>query len=170
MVSALHNSEWNSFNIQYGQFLHAKVTYLIKTVQTKGEKYLYKSASCCVTKLVWLLCSIYATLKNVYPFNCLLIINTVLTIQLVIIRWHTTVTDLTDALPGSSSVNMVQHATIEEAMFSADPTKAPRDWLGSNHVICVTVGPCPFCNYKWRKLFRAVMSGSGRSTQTRGQQ
>jgi hypothetical protein len=37
------------------------------------------------------------------------------------------VKDLINALPGNSSVNTVQHATIEEAMFSLD----------SGHVICV---------------------------------
>jgi hypothetical protein len=47
------------------------------------------------------------------------------------------VTDLINALPVKSSVNTVQHATIEEAVFSVDPTEAPIDWLGSDHVICV---------------------------------
>jgi hypothetical protein len=48
------------------------------------------------------------------------------------------VTDLISALPGSSSVNKVQHATIEEAVFSVDPTDVPIDWLNSDHhVICV---------------------------------
>jgi hypothetical protein len=47
------------------------------------------------------------------------------------------VTDLINALPGNSSVNTVQHATVEEALFSADPTDAPIDWLDSDHVICV---------------------------------
>jgi hypothetical protein len=37
------------------------------------------------------------------------------------------VTDLINALPGNSYVNMVQHATIEEAVFSVDPTDAPID-------------------------------------------
>jgi hypothetical protein len=37
------------------------------------------------------------------------------------------VTDLINALPGNSSVNTVQHATIEEAVFSVDPTDAPID-------------------------------------------
>jgi hypothetical protein len=45
--------------------------------------------------------------------------------------------DLINALPGNSSVNMVQHATIEEAVFSVDPTDAPIDWPVSDHVICV---------------------------------
>jgi hypothetical protein len=40
-------------------------------------------------------------------------------------------------MPGNSSVNTVQHATIEEAMFSVDPTDAPVDWMDSDHVICV---------------------------------
>jgi hypothetical protein len=35
------------------------------------------------------------------------------------------------ALPGSSSVNTVQHATKGEAVFSIDPTDAPIDWLES---------------------------------------
>jgi hypothetical protein len=47
------------------------------------------------------------------------------------------VTDLVNALPGNSSVNTVQHATIEEAVFYADPTDALRDWLDSDHMICV---------------------------------
>jgi hypothetical protein len=63
-------------------------------------------------------------------------------------------TDLINALPGNSSVNMVQQATIEEAvfsvyavtsqnsgqrpcdMFSVDPTDTPIDWLDSDQVIC----------------------------------
>jgi hypothetical protein len=47
------------------------------------------------------------------------------------------ITDLIKALPGNSSVNAVQHATIEEAVFSVDPTDAPVGWLDSNHVVCV---------------------------------
>jgi hypothetical protein len=47
------------------------------------------------------------------------------------------VTDLINALSGSSSVNTVQHATIQEAVFSVDPTDAPVDWLDSDRVICV---------------------------------
>jgi hypothetical protein len=47
------------------------------------------------------------------------------------------VTDLINALPGNSSVNTVQHAIIEEAVFSADPTDAPTDLLDSEHEICV---------------------------------
>jgi hypothetical protein len=48
-----------------------------------------------------------------------------------------TVMDLFNAFPGNSSVNMVQHATIEEAVFSVDPTDASIDWLDSDQVICV---------------------------------
>jgi hypothetical protein len=40
-------------------------------------------------------------------------------------------------LPGNSSVNTVQHTTIEEAVFSVDMTDAPIDWLDSDYVICV---------------------------------
>jgi hypothetical protein len=47
------------------------------------------------------------------------------------------VTDLINALPGTSSVNTVKHATKEETVFSVDPTDAPIDWLDSDHVICV---------------------------------
>jgi hypothetical protein len=35
------------------------------------------------------------------------------------------VTDLVNALPGNGSVNTVQHVTIEEAVFSLDPTEVP---------------------------------------------
>jgi hypothetical protein len=45
------------------------------------------------------------------------------------------VTVLINALPGNSSVNTVQHETIDEAVFSVDPIDAPVDWLGSDHVI-----------------------------------
>jgi hypothetical protein len=32
------------------------------------------------------------------------------------------VTDLINALPGNSSINTVEHATVEEVVFSIDPT------------------------------------------------
>jgi hypothetical protein len=51
--------------------------------------------------------------------------------------WFHIITDLINALPGNRSVNTVQHATIEEPVFSVDPTDAPIDWLDSDHVICV---------------------------------
>jgi hypothetical protein len=78
------------------------------------------------------------------------------------------VTDLFNALPGNSSVNTVQHATIEEALFSVDPTDVPIDWLDCDHVICV------YCKsmsvpqlYKWHNSFKEVTSSSsGRSTLT----
>jgi hypothetical protein len=47
------------------------------------------------------------------------------------------VTDLITALQGNSSINTVQHATTEEAVFSVDPTDAPIGWLDCDHVICV---------------------------------
>jgi hypothetical protein len=47
------------------------------------------------------------------------------------------VMDLVNELQGNSSVNTVQHATIEEAVFSVVPTDAPIDWLDSDHVTCV---------------------------------
>jgi hypothetical protein len=49
-------------------------------------------------------------------------------------------------LPGNSSVNTVQLATIEEAVCSVDPTDAPLDRVDSDHVM-FTVGPCPFRGY-----------------------
>jgi hypothetical protein len=45
--------------------------------------------------------------------------------------------DLINVLPGNSSVNTVQNATIDEAVFSVDLTDAPGDWLDSGHVIYV---------------------------------
>jgi hypothetical protein len=47
------------------------------------------------------------------------------------------ITNLINVLPGNSSVNTVQHTTIEEGVFSVDPTNAPIDWLDSDDVICV---------------------------------
>jgi hypothetical protein len=47
------------------------------------------------------------------------------------------VTDLINALPGNRFVNTVQHATIEEAVFSVDPTDVEIDWLDSDHVMCL---------------------------------
>jgi hypothetical protein len=46
------------------------------------------------------------------------------------------VTDLISALPGNSSVNTVQHPTIEEVVFSVDPNDTPIDWMDSDHVYC----------------------------------
>jgi hypothetical protein len=37
------------------------------------------------------------------------------------------VTDLINALPGNSFVNTIQNATIEEDVFSVDPTDGPID-------------------------------------------
>jgi hypothetical protein len=45
--------------------------------------------------------------------------------------------DLLNTLPGNSSVNTVQHTTVEEVVFSVDLTNTPIDWLDSDHVICV---------------------------------
>jgi hypothetical protein len=54
------------------------------------------------------------------------------------------VMDLINALPDNSSVNTVQHTTVEEAVFSVDPTEAPVDWLDSVYVTCVSCDACPF--------------------------
>jgi hypothetical protein len=52
-------------------------------------------------------------------------------------KYQNIVTHLINALPGNSSANTVQHAIIEEAVFSVDPTGGPIDWLDSDHVICI---------------------------------
>jgi hypothetical protein len=44
-----------------------------------------------------------------------------------IVLFHDIVTDLINPLPGNSYVTTVQHATIEEAVFSVYPTDAPID-------------------------------------------
>jgi hypothetical protein len=43
--------------------------------------------------------------------------------------------DLINALPGYSSVNMVQHTVIEEAVFYADMTYSPIDWVDGDVII-----------------------------------
>jgi hypothetical protein len=71
------------------------------------------------------------------------------------------VLDLVNALPGNSSVNTVQHAVIEEAVLSVDPTDAPIDWLDSDHVICVSCVACQFHSYITRAVsckFRANLN------------
>jgi hypothetical protein len=67
---------------------------------------------------------------------------------------------LINALSGNSFVKTVQHATIEEAVFSVDPTDAPIDWLDSDHVICVSCDGCLFHSYisKSSGRFRAITS------------
>jgi hypothetical protein len=50
-------------------------------------------------------------------------------------------TDMINVLPGNSSVNMVQHATTEEAVFSVDQIGVPIEWLDSDHVICTYCRP-----------------------------
>jgi hypothetical protein len=72
------------------------------------------------------LCEIFRILiRNLYIIN------------FIFIAIFTVVTDLNNALPGNSSVNTVQNATIEEVVFSVDPTDAPVDWLDSDHVMCL---------------------------------
>jgi hypothetical protein len=68
------------------------------------------------------------------------------------------VTDLLNALPGNSSVNAVQHATIDDAVFSVDPTDVPIDWLDNDHIICVYCSPCPFRSYKISKSDKSLKS------------
>jgi hypothetical protein len=66
---------------------------------------------------------------------------------------------LINALPGKSSVNTVQHAIIEEAVFPVDPTDEPIDWLDSDHVICVYYSSISIPRqYKLQNSFRAVTS------------
>jgi hypothetical protein len=47
--------------------------------------------------------------------------------------------DSINALPRNGSLNTVQHATIEIAVSSLDPTDVPVDWMDSNYVICVYI-------------------------------
>jgi hypothetical protein len=77
---------------------------------------------------------------------------------MIILKVYYIVMNLINALPGNSSVNTVQHATIEEAVFSVDPTDAPIDWLDS--VICVSCDAYPFRGYisKGSEGFKAVTS------------
>jgi hypothetical protein len=56
-------------------------------------------------------------------------------------------TDLIKALPGNSSVNTAQFATVEEAVFSVDPTNTPIHWLDSDHVTYVSCDASPFPGY-----------------------
>jgi hypothetical protein len=44
-------------------------------------------------------------------------------------------------------IKTVQHATVEEVMFSVDPTDAPIHWLDSDHMIGVSCDACPFHGY-----------------------
>jgi hypothetical protein len=84
--------------------------------------------------------------------------------------YNNTVTDLINALPGNSSVNTIQHATIEEAVFSVDPTSAPIDWLDSDHVICVYYDAYPFrgCISKSDRIrSRQLRKSSSRGRRTR---
>jgi hypothetical protein len=73
------------------------------------------------------------------------------------IRRINIVTVLINTLLVNSTVNTVQHATIEEAVFSVDPTDGPIDWLDSDHVICVY---CRSMSIPWQNLFRTVTSQS----------
>jgi hypothetical protein len=61
------------------------------------------------------------TLKRLYP-NLIRIIKGKTNICYFLIS-NNVVTDLIIALPGNSPVNTVQHATIEEDMFSVYPTE-----------------------------------------------
>jgi hypothetical protein len=45
--------------------------------------------------------------------------------------------DLINAMTGNISVNTVQHATIEEAVFSVDPAAVPVDWLDCDYMMCL---------------------------------
>jgi hypothetical protein len=78
--------------------------------------------------------------------------------------------DLINALPGNSSVNTVQHATIEEAVFSVDPTDVPMDWLDNDHVVFI-VGECSFRGFVSKsdgvRSRQLRVSSSGRSKRTR---
>jgi hypothetical protein len=86
---------------------------------------------------------LFNVLENIWSFYFLYFYH--ICVNIVFPAWERrqnyscldSVTDLVNALPGNSSVNTVQHATIEEAMFSVDPTDAPVDCLDSDHVIYI---------------------------------
>jgi hypothetical protein len=83
------------------------------------------------------------------------------------------VTDLINTLPGVSSVNTVQQATIEEAVFSVDPTRQYTGWIVIMWYV-FTVDACPFRSYISKsnricsRQLRVTSSSCGRSTQTGG--
>jgi hypothetical protein len=53
-------------------------------------------------------------------------------------------TGFSNTLLGNSYVNTVPHATIDEVVFSVEPTDAPIDWLDSDHVTYVSCDARPF--------------------------
>jgi hypothetical protein len=55
------------------------------------------------------------------------------------------VTDLINALPDNISANTVQHAKIEEAVFSVSAVTHVA--VGGGHVTCVSYDACPFLVY-----------------------
>jgi hypothetical protein len=55
-------------------------------------------------------------------------------------------------MPSNSFVNTIQHAKIEEAVFSVDPTEAPIDWLDNDHVRCASCDSCPIRGYITRAV------------------
>jgi hypothetical protein len=65
-------------------------------------------------------------------------------------------TDLMNALPGNSSVNTAQHATIEEAMFYVSAVTSQCGGYG--HVTCVSCDACPFLGYISDKIQGGVSS------------
>jgi hypothetical protein len=70
------------------------------------------------------------------------------------------VMDLSNAMPGKSSVNTLQHATIEEAVFSLDPTDAPIDCLDSDHMMYFYCRSCQIRGYiSRRNRFRSRQLG-----------
>jgi hypothetical protein len=84
------------------------------------------------------------------------VLETVYTVKINI------VTDLVKAFPGNSSVKMVHHATIEEAVFSVGPTDAPLYWLDSDHVIYVYCRSMPV-----PRLYKYAVRVTSRSRQLR---
>jgi hypothetical protein len=78
----------------------------------------------------------YNQISTNVPFSKLLEQNSVLLLSVGKFDVNI-VTDLIYASSGERSANMVRYSTIEEAVFSVDPTDSPIDWLDSDHVICV---------------------------------
>jgi hypothetical protein len=106
-----------------------------------------------ITALFWLGCRNSERKRMIWSLQSIRTIHSLL--KMANLKKKYIVTDLISALPGNSYVNTVQHATIDEVVFSVsavtshksgqrprdvfsvDPTDAPTDWLDSDHVICV---------------------------------
>jgi hypothetical protein len=93
----------------------------------------FTATGCGVTlcSLMWMGSCLMQFSRYCFVVYCVTLVVTTLTIK------KKTATDLSNALPGNSSVNTVQHSTIEEAVFSVYLTDTQIDWLDGDYMICV---------------------------------